>query len=387
MSKQLTQAEILLAKKAYLYQNDTLFVVDSNDEAYGFNKQTKQWYHKENFWDYFESPSMMVYLIPINVQLAANLSYEWLVKGTPQEVVHNNYPFTVSFEADIEPYRFTLNSTTATIDYLDMQSQPGDDQYYSFDTDLPLLATIYFYLIDNFIKHDQVLQIVKQLPKSKTSATIRKGIAANDETLVRKGLFQALARQELATKIHYDPVGTNDPQGDILRYNRNTCNAKLNAASVKATYSLDVQLDNLSGEPLVQLKNFPLYTYAYYCELVMSQAHELSNQPTEFTHRLFADLSEKIIRQIIAEYADCKASRSKKTTALEKLLAAMLEADMIAIYEYEDFLADVLSEDLFEALFAVIEENQLLAIKVKGESNVAPEDALHFEIPRTFSMF
>jgi hypothetical protein len=97
--------------------------------------------------------------------------------------------------------------------------------------------------------------------------------------------------------------------------------------------------------------------------------------------------SEKIIRQIIAEYADCKASRSKKTTALEKLLAAMLEADMIAIYEYEDFLADVLSEDLFEALFAVIEENQLLSIKVKGESNVAPEDALHFEIPRTFSMF
>ena len=55
MEKQFTSADILAAKEVYLYCNNTLFIVDHDDEAYGFGENGIEWYHKENFWDYLEA--------------------------------------------------------------------------------------------------------------------------------------------------------------------------------------------------------------------------------------------------------------------------------------------------------------------------------------------
>ena len=66
MAKQFTAEDILNAKEVHFYNNDTLYIVDHDDEAYGYSKGCSGWYHKENFWDYFESKLMMTYFSHIN---------------------------------------------------------------------------------------------------------------------------------------------------------------------------------------------------------------------------------------------------------------------------------------------------------------------------------
>ncbi len=65
MNKQLNANDIRNAKAVYLYNNSVLFVVDHDDNAYGLNEHGKEWYYKDNFWDYFESTTMLSYLSSI----------------------------------------------------------------------------------------------------------------------------------------------------------------------------------------------------------------------------------------------------------------------------------------------------------------------------------
>ena len=77
MNKQFTYEDILRAKEVHLYRNDTLFVVDADGEAYGFHEGGSEWYHKENFWDYFESSIMMSYLSRVTKEEAGQLYLTW----------------------------------------------------------------------------------------------------------------------------------------------------------------------------------------------------------------------------------------------------------------------------------------------------------------------
>ena len=77
MEKQFTVLDILNAKEVYFYNQETLYIVNDSDEAYGFHKNSYGWFHKENFWDYFESSTMLSYFTPISKEQAANLYQEW----------------------------------------------------------------------------------------------------------------------------------------------------------------------------------------------------------------------------------------------------------------------------------------------------------------------
>jgi len=77
MEKNFTADEIRRAKEVHLYDGDTLYVVDADDEAYGFYRYGGTWYHKSNFWDYFESETMMSYFAPITKDEAAVLYESW----------------------------------------------------------------------------------------------------------------------------------------------------------------------------------------------------------------------------------------------------------------------------------------------------------------------
>ncbi len=77
MNKQFTAAEIRSAKEVHLYNSETLYIVDADDEAYGFCRFGSEWFHKSNFWDYFESETMMSYFTPITKDEAATLYEEW----------------------------------------------------------------------------------------------------------------------------------------------------------------------------------------------------------------------------------------------------------------------------------------------------------------------
>ena len=79
MDKQLNVNDILNAKEIYLYDNDTLYVVDKNDDAYGFSEGREIWYHKSNFWDYFESEAMLYYLRKLTKEEAVELYQKWTV--------------------------------------------------------------------------------------------------------------------------------------------------------------------------------------------------------------------------------------------------------------------------------------------------------------------
>lgn len=78
MQYQFTTEDILKAGEVYLYNEETLYIVDENREAYGFYKYGSAWFHKENFWDYFESSLMLSYFRPITKQEAVGIYHAWL---------------------------------------------------------------------------------------------------------------------------------------------------------------------------------------------------------------------------------------------------------------------------------------------------------------------
>ncbi|MBQ3199393.1 MAG: bifunctional (p)ppGpp synthetase/guanosine-3',5'-bis(diphosphate) 3'-pyrophosphohydrolase [Firmicutes bacterium] len=77
MNQQFTAEDILNAKQIYFYNNETLYIIDHDDEAYGYSKGCSGWYHKENFWDYFESELMMTYFTHITKEEAVQLYLGW----------------------------------------------------------------------------------------------------------------------------------------------------------------------------------------------------------------------------------------------------------------------------------------------------------------------
>lgn len=80
MNKQFGIDDIKKAKEVHLFSQDTLYIVDDADNAYGFYKNGDHWFYKENFWDYFESSLMLSYFTPINRDQAIALYAEWTKK-------------------------------------------------------------------------------------------------------------------------------------------------------------------------------------------------------------------------------------------------------------------------------------------------------------------
>lgn len=77
MEKQITVDDIINAKEIYLYNEDTLYIVDLAEEAYGFCKTGRDWFHKSNFWDYFDSSMMMSYFSVVTKEEAVALYKQW----------------------------------------------------------------------------------------------------------------------------------------------------------------------------------------------------------------------------------------------------------------------------------------------------------------------
>lgn len=78
MGKKISETDILNAKEVHLYNKDTLYIVDYDDEAYGFHRDGDGWFIKKNFWDYFDSPMMLSYFSVISKEEAVRLYKEWL---------------------------------------------------------------------------------------------------------------------------------------------------------------------------------------------------------------------------------------------------------------------------------------------------------------------
>ena len=77
MDKQITIDDILNAKEVYFYNEDTLYIVDHTDEAYGFCQTGNGWFHKNNFWDYFDSSMMLSYFSVVSKEKAVELYKKW----------------------------------------------------------------------------------------------------------------------------------------------------------------------------------------------------------------------------------------------------------------------------------------------------------------------
>lgn len=77
MEYQFTEQDILNAKKVYLFDKGILYVVDHEDNAYGYCQGGGRWFLKENFWDYFDSEMMLAYFDCITKEKAAQLYLDW----------------------------------------------------------------------------------------------------------------------------------------------------------------------------------------------------------------------------------------------------------------------------------------------------------------------
>ena len=77
MEYQFTEQDILNAKKVHLYDKGILYIVDHDDNAYGYCQGGGSWFHKENFWDYFDSEMMLAYFDCITKEEAVQLYLDW----------------------------------------------------------------------------------------------------------------------------------------------------------------------------------------------------------------------------------------------------------------------------------------------------------------------
>ena len=77
MGYNFTVEDILNAKEVHLFDRATLYIVDSNDNAYGYCRGRKDWFLKQSFWDYFDSEMMMSYFECITKEEAARLYLSW----------------------------------------------------------------------------------------------------------------------------------------------------------------------------------------------------------------------------------------------------------------------------------------------------------------------
>lgn len=70
--------DILEATEIILYLGNVIYIVDENDDAYGFHKESKKWEYKRNYYDYFESSLMLEYFEILTPNEAVALYKEWL---------------------------------------------------------------------------------------------------------------------------------------------------------------------------------------------------------------------------------------------------------------------------------------------------------------------
>lgn len=76
--KILTIEDIMKAKEITLYLGNVIYIVDENDDAYGFHKESKKWEYKSNYYDYFDSSLMLEYFEILSPEKAVALYKEWL---------------------------------------------------------------------------------------------------------------------------------------------------------------------------------------------------------------------------------------------------------------------------------------------------------------------
>ncbi len=75
---QYTSDDILAAKEVYLYNGETLYLIDRDGEAHGFSAGSADWFRKDNFWDYFESSEMLCHISIPTREEAVSLFRSWL---------------------------------------------------------------------------------------------------------------------------------------------------------------------------------------------------------------------------------------------------------------------------------------------------------------------
>lgn len=78
MKRNFSADDIRNAKEVHLYDEGILYVIDHDDEAFGFTRGSAEWFHKANFREYFESEAMLTYFTPITKNEAAELYTQWV---------------------------------------------------------------------------------------------------------------------------------------------------------------------------------------------------------------------------------------------------------------------------------------------------------------------
>lgn len=155
--------DIRRAKEVHFYNERTLYVVDDDDEAYGFHREGGDWFYKSNFWDYFESEIMLSFFTPITKDEAAEMYASWCKQTEREYCCVSDARYYLDAEAEVlhliggagehfclcrslpefwDPYELFLTQTASVRFSQGIERGNGERYFYRSDFSLDGLSEI-----------------------------------------------------------------------------------------------------------------------------------------------------------------------------------------------------------------------------------------------------
>lgn len=99
MGKQLTKEDVLNAKAIIYFNHETIYVEpQEGDEVYGISRGSREWFLKENYWDYYDSELMLSYMEKLSAHEALRMIHHW--KKNPAETQNAKLDKAICFAVE-----------------------------------------------------------------------------------------------------------------------------------------------------------------------------------------------------------------------------------------------------------------------------------------------
>ena len=292
------------------------------------------------------------------------------------------YNIKIDFEDGLETQKFTLLTTPNGSRVITYACYNGVLSPYAENVNA-LKVAIYFHLAENFIKQHQqqkaaapdaptVLNTICDLDtedaEDDASAAywIAAGMAANDEKLMRKGLFRALVHY-LEMQISIESADTDVDTTEVLEFDPANYVKKFSALCDKEVYQVSLTVNDLDGDEIEIWEDYDICIPAYLGEMMMVDQSDFLGRDNRFYANLYDYLMTYMGKLLIQQHGTLKPMLDEDdATPLERFMEMAHDNDDIDDEEYDDILEHITSESNTEVIYEIIEQYDLFQLECSG---------------------